>query len=301
MFENIIELNNVYKSINGKEILKNINFKVKKGEIHGFIGPNGAGKTTTMRCVLALLDIDKGVCSVFSQNSNNGIQNNIHRIGVIFDEGGLYEDLSALDNILFFASLYNLKKDEIVKNFHNLCQYMQLDTDNKKVAYFSKGMKQKLLIIKEIIHSPDLLILDEPFTGLDPASRIFFRDKLKALQQKGTTIFLSSHDLYDMEQIASNITLIKDGSIQLSDSYKNIIDTSNNQLIYVVKVPNVNIFIEKAQLVLEFEVINVENNKIKIKINKNQNEPLKSLVNANIEVIEFHRENFHLEDFFKSF
>lgn len=300
MSESILALNNVYKSINGKEILKNISFKVNKGEIHGFIGPNGAGKTTTMRCALALLNTDKGVCSVFGQNTQKCIQKNFHRIGVILDEGGLYEDLSALDNILFFASLYKLKKDEIVNKFHNLCEYMQLNTDNKKVAYFSKGMKQKLLIIKELIHSPDLLILDEPFTGLDPASRIFFRDKLKTLQQKGTTIFLSSHDLYDMEQIASNITLIKDGSIQLSDSYKNIIDTSNNQLVYVVKVPDVNSFIEKAQLVLKFEVISVQNNKIKIKVNKNQHEPLKYLVNANIEVTEFYSENFHLENFFKS-
>ncbi len=207
---------NICKSFEKTEALSNITLHIKKGDIFGVIGPNGAGKTTFLRIIAGILKPDRGQIS-FDIN----IQKN--KISYLPEEKGLYRDMKIFEEVLFFGNLKGLKKKEIKKNYYFLSDIFKfMENDNTYVSTLSKGNLQKLLLIITFINNPDLMILDEPFSGLDAISTDALELFFKKLQSEGKTMILSSHNMEHAERLCGDICLINKGSIILKGSLDKI-------------------------------------------------------------------------------
>ncbi|MFH0733721.1 MAG: ABC transporter ATP-binding protein [bacterium] len=216
----MLELININKSIKGKDILKNVSFSINEGEILGFIGPNGAGKTSTIRVILQLYTNYSGQVKYYNQEINQALK---YQIGFMLDSDGLYDNLTLFENLNFYADIYKIDFKSVINENNILLSDLDLiDVMFNKISTFSRGMRQKVSFVKSILHKPKLLILDEPFTGLDPDMQVVMRDTLLQLNKRGTTILFSSHNLYEVERLCNKIAIIKDGQIKLFESIQNL-------------------------------------------------------------------------------
>lgn len=197
MYNNtILELNHVHKGYSNCKVLDNISFKINKGDIIGYLGPNGVGKTTTIRLMLGLIKPDAGK-----------IHSDARNIRAVLDKEGLYEQLTPLQHINYLYLLYFGRKATEKEVNYLLNQIGLQSCMNKKVSEFSKGMKKRLSIVCALIGNPDLLILDEPFTGLDPQGQKTIEELLINLSSK-TTIFLSSHNISIVSKICNRVLML---------------------------------------------------------------------------------------------
>ncbi|MDF2870402.1 MAG: bacitracin transporter, ATP-binding protein [Anaerocolumna sp.] len=219
----LVTTNNLTKSIAGKAIISNLNMHIPKGEIYGFLGPNGSGKTTTMKMLLNLWKPTSGEIVLFDQKLMPDSYNLLKRIGSIIEFPTFYEDLSAEENLKFHCEYMGYYSP---KSIEQALSMLHLEADkNKKVKEFSLGMKQRLGIARAILTKPELLILDEPTNGLDPAGMKQIRDLLTMLcQQYGITILISSHLLSEIESMAHTIGVIHHGKMIKEISMKEIAD-----------------------------------------------------------------------------
>lgn len=219
--ENIIEVKNLNKSFGKKKVLNNVSLSVSEGEIVGFIGPNGAGKTTTIKLILGLQKIDSGTVVINGYDIVKDFKRAIEKVGAIVESPDLYMYLSGLDNLKMIASMYNgvdsKRIDEIVK-------LVGLENRIKdKVSKYSLGMRQRLGIAASLIHSPNVLILDEPTNGLDPEGIKELRALLKKLAKKEKMgVLISSHNLSELESFCTDVCLIKNGEILTTASIEEI-------------------------------------------------------------------------------
>lgn len=218
---NIIEVKNLNKSFGKKKVLNNVSLSVSEGEIVGFIGPNGAGKTTTIKLILGLQKIDSGTVVINGYDIVKDFKKAIEKVGAIVESPDLYMYLSGLDNLKMIASMYNgvdsKRIDEIVK-------LVGLENRIKdKVSKYSLGMRQRLGIAASLIHSPNVLILDEPTNGLDPEGIKELRALLKKLAKKEKMgVLISSHNLSELESFCTDVCLIKNGEILTTASIEEI-------------------------------------------------------------------------------
>jgi len=217
---NAVEIQGMTKIFNGVPVLDEISFKVRKGEIFGYLGPNGSGKTTTMRIMLGLLKPTSGKALINGKepdDSNNDLRS---RIGVLLENNGLYERLSAYQNLLYYARLYGVPESDRVEKIERLLEFAGLsDRRNEKTGRFSTGMKRKLGLARAMIHDPEILFLDEPTSGLDPESRMIVRDLILRLSEdEGMTVFLNTHDLSEVEKVCSNAAILEGGRIRACDT-----------------------------------------------------------------------------------
>ena len=212
--ETTIKAQNVKKSLGGREILKNVTFSVEKGDIFGFLGPNGAGKTTTIRTLLGLYQPDGGTVEIMGQNVLTPAVRN--RIGFAFDPDGLFERMSAGDNLAFYLKIYNRPVDK--QHILDVLDMFSLkDRANDKAGTFSKGMRQRLTIARSMVHDPDVMILDEPTSGVDPSEQMNLRNYLTGIsRERGKTIFLSTHNMDEVQRICNRIAILNKGTIQLT-------------------------------------------------------------------------------------
>lgn len=208
-----INIKNVRKTLNSREILKDISFTVEKGDIFGYLGPNGAGKTTTIRILLGLFQADSGSVEILGQDIN--MSGTRKKIGFILDADGLYDNMTALENLVFYARIYGMTgTEEIIKKLTSIVGLENRISD--RVSTYSKGMRQRLALARAMIHNPDILILDEPTSGVDPSGQIEIRQLLiNIAQNEKKTIFLSSHNLDEVQRICNRIALIDRGEIKL--------------------------------------------------------------------------------------
>ncbi len=216
-----ISLEGIYKRLGKREILKNINFAVAQGDIFGYLGPNGAGKTTTMRIILGLLHPTSGRALV--QGKDLAVDTGARgKIGVLLERDGLYDRLSARENLDYYAQLYSITERQ--SKVEHLLDFAGLSgRTNDKVGEFSKGMKRKLALARAIIHEPEVLFLDEPSAGLDPEAQRMVRDLLLQLsRERKITIFLNSHDLDEVQRICSGVAIIQRGSIRVCDTLESL-------------------------------------------------------------------------------
>lgn len=214
----INDLNFAYQA--NKFILKNLSLQVPKGSIYGFIGPNGAGKSTTMRLIAGLYPDDSKKVKVFEQTIHEQIPFVFHRIGALIESPTLYLHLSGEDNLKYIANIRQINLDKI----DEILQIVDLLHAKKtKVKRYSLGMKQRLAIAMAMIHEPELLLLDEPVNGLDPTGMMEIRELLvKINQEKGTTIFISSHLLGEIEKMCTHVGIIAKGEIKFEGSIQDL-------------------------------------------------------------------------------
>lgn len=205
----VLSVRNLEKSFKDTKVLTNINFDVHKGEIMAILGPNGAGKSTTIRNIMGIMYPDEGEV-IFHNHPHETIPR--HKIGYLPEERGLYKGVKVMDMLLYFADLKDYPLDQAKERaLHYLEKFDLQGKEKTPVEELSKGMGQKVQFIASIIHEPELLILDEPFSGLDPVSQDVFKKEIKKLAEKGTAILLSSHQMNLVEELCHRLFMIHRG------------------------------------------------------------------------------------------
>lgn len=205
-----------------KQALHGLNFTVEDGEIFGFLGPNGSGKSTTQKILTGILKGHGGYASLFGQDiATAHTQDLLRKIGVLFEFPYLYANLSAIDNLKYFSSFYpkgqcrdigeTLEKLEFKKDFLK-----------KPVSSYSKGMRQRVSMARALISSPKLLFLDEPTSGLDPSGAVLFRKIIEEERKKGTTVFLTTHNMLDADLLCDRVAFMTNGNIVALDTPKKL-------------------------------------------------------------------------------
>lgn len=207
--ETILTVDKLGKSFKNKRIIQNISFDVRQGEIMAILGPNGAGKSTTIRNIMGIMYPDEGSVT-FHNHTSKDIPR--HKIGYLPEERGLYKNVKIIDVLLYFADLkdYPLKKAR-KRALEYLEKFDLAGKENTSIEELSKGMGQKVQFIASIIHEPELLILDEPFSGLDPVSQELFKKEIHTLAENGTSILLSSHQMNLVEELCDRLFMIHRG------------------------------------------------------------------------------------------
>ena len=210
---NLLQLENVHKKFGDFTAVSDISFSIEKGSIYGLLGPNGAGKTTTLRMIMDMIAPDAGSIT-FSNNRH--IRDFLDQIGYLPEERGLYRKMKVRDVILFIAELKGLYKQQALGEIERWLEKMQLsEWANKRVDELSKGMAQKIQFITTVIHKPELIILDEPFSGLDPINMTLLKDMMLELRDSGSTIIFSTHVMEQVEKLCDRICLIHQGKVLL--------------------------------------------------------------------------------------
>ncbi|MCZ4273855.1 ABC transporter ATP-binding protein [Maritalea porphyrae] len=195
------------------QTLKDVNFRISKGEVFGLLGPSGAGKSTTQSILMRLLNGYGGKVEMFGQPITQIDRSFYDRIGVSFELPALYQRLTARENLQLFSALYNVPTMPII----DCLSLVDLANDaDKRVASFSKGMKMRLNLCRALLHDPDFLFLDEPTTGQDPARARLTRDLIKRLKSEGKTIFLTTHNMAEADEVCDRIAFLHQGTIPLT-------------------------------------------------------------------------------------
>jgi ABC-2 type transport system ATP-binding protein len=213
---NVVEVDGIVKSYDGVTAVDHVSFSIPTGAIHGLLGPNGAGKTTTIRMLMRILLPDSGRITVFGQPLDRVDK---PRIGYLPEERGLYKKMKVIDMLTFFGQVKRVDRKTACDRALQWLERVELsDCAEKKVEELSKGMQQKVQFITTVLHEPDLLILDEPFAGLDPVNTNLLKDIILEYHHKGHTVIFSTHMMDQVEKLCETICLINRGRIVLSGS-----------------------------------------------------------------------------------
>jgi len=216
--EPIIEAYNLTKRFNSLTVVDSISFVVERGEVFGFLGPNGAGKTTTIRMLTGLLTPDSGSISIDKVDILKDPVRAKMKLGVIPEMGNIYGDLSARENIILAGSYYGYPSAELIKKTDYLLNLFELsDRKRQPVRVFSKGMKQRVNIASAIVHDPQILFLDEPTSGLDVKSQRLIKEIIKDISTKGATVFLTTHNIEEANNLCGRVAIIDKGKIAAID------------------------------------------------------------------------------------
>lgn len=208
-----VSISHVQKFFGDVQAVKDVSFEVYPGEIFGLLGPNGAGKTTTIRMMLDIFKPDSGSVSLFDGEMSEAKKN---RVGYLPEDRGLYQDLKLESTLIYLATLKGLSEAEARQRLESWLKRLDLyEHRAKKVQELSKGMQQKAQIISTLIHDPDLVVIDEPFSGLDPVNTRLVKEIIEELRDAGKAIIMSTHQMYQVEALCSRIVLINRGATVL--------------------------------------------------------------------------------------
>lgn len=206
---NSLEVKNLVRYFGEKKVLDNVSLKVGPGEIFGLLGPSGAGKTTLIRILTGQLKYD-GEAKIFDTHCSDLGKDMYRKVGMVMDNCGIYERLSCKDNLKLFADIYRVESERL----HLVLKRVGLEEDlHTPAGRLSKGMRQRLLLARAVLHSPGLLFLDEPTSGLDPGTAERIHEYLKELRESGMTIFLTTHNMEEATKLCGHIALLNDGKI----------------------------------------------------------------------------------------
>ncbi|WP_436855585.1 ABC transporter ATP-binding protein [Staphylococcus caeli] len=230
--EYIIEMKNVTKHFKNKIAVNDMNFTVKKGEIFGFLGPSGSGKTTTIKMLTGTYKPSKGSLNVLDfKGTTIGSKNFMSKVGILSDHSTVYERQTIEDNLNLFAKLNHIATEKVTE----VLKFVDLTNDRKTVyKKLSAGMKQRVLLAKALLHEPDLLFLDEPTASLDPATIQHIHKGLKALNKKGTTIFLTTHNMQEANDLCDRVAIIDSGILKALDTPENFRFKYSNHTLRVI-------------------------------------------------------------------
>ncbi|QAS51528.1 ABC transporter ATP-binding protein [Halobacillus litoralis] len=221
-----VQVSNVSKSFNQKEIIKDISFTIPTGEICGLLGPSGSGKTTMIRLMIGAIAADQGTIQIGDVEMPN--MNMLKKVGFMPQNDALYEDLSAEANLRFFGGLYHFDRHQLEKRIDEVLSLVDLTEHRKKlVRNFSGGMKKRLSLAAAIFHHPEVLFLDEPTVGIDPVLRRTVWDQFQAIKETGTTIVVSTHVMDEVTE-CDKAALIYEGSLIQYDSVNKLLEKTDN-------------------------------------------------------------------------
>jgi ABC-2 type transport system ATP-binding protein len=293
-----LKVENLYKSFRSNmtqrriPVLENVSFSLQPGEIFGFLGPNGAGKTTTMKCIVGLLHRDSGDITLFDLPSET-IQSR-KRLGFLPEHPYFYEYLTGREFLRFTAQLCGVPNREIDDRIRILLEKVGMaKRSDIKLRKFSKGMTQRIGLAHALVHNPDLIILDEPFSGLDPIGRKELRDIILQLRQEGKTVFFSSHIIQDMELICDRVAIMLEGKIRKIGALSDLLSDTVTSVEIVFRHPQPNLIpgMHRAmQNTRDGYLVSIE---------EAQKEPLiERLVTHNADIISVIPQKKNLEDLF---
>ncbi|MBX4163317.1 ABC transporter ATP-binding protein [Priestia megaterium] len=217
---NVIEVKNLTKVFGDKVVLKDVTFEVKKGETFGFLGPSGSGKTTTIKILTSQLIHTKGEVTIFDESlQKKTTKHYLKKVGILTDNSTLYERLSVYQNLLLYCKLYEVSTSRI----DEVLEDVNLLSDKKTIVQkLSKGMRQRVVLARAFLHKPKILFLDEPTSALDPVNTKHIYKGLRKLNEQGTTIFLTTHDMVEAEELCDRVAFLHQGEIKLLDTPKNL-------------------------------------------------------------------------------
>jgi len=231
MGQNVLKLHQLVKDFDNKRAVDKVSLELKRGMILGLLGPNGAGKTTTIRMIMNIIAPDSGTIEIMGENFSEQLK---ERIGYLPEERGLYRKLKVSEILTFFGELKGMKRTEIKSKGSELLKKFDLEKYyDKKVEELSKGMAQKLQFIITILHSPELLILDEPFSGLDPINIELVKDIILEKKREGTSIIFSTHLMDYAEKIVDDVAMIDQGQKVLDGNLHDVKATYGSKFIKV--------------------------------------------------------------------
>jgi ABC-2 type transport system ATP-binding protein len=216
----IVELQHVRKAYDTKIAVADLSFLIEPGSMFGLLGPNGSGKTSSIRMMIGITVPDSGTVNLFGQPFRREV---LKRIGYLPEERGLYKKMKVMDQLIFLGELHGLDATTASKRAHIWCERMEItEAIPKKTEELSKGMQQKIQFIAALLHEPDLIIMDEPFSGLDPVNAALLMDTLVELRRQGKTILFSTHRMDQVEKICDAIVLISRGHLVLSGGMREV-------------------------------------------------------------------------------
>ncbi len=227
----IISANNLIKDFNGLRAVDRIGFRISRGECFGFLGPNGAGKTTVMRIISCFMPPTEGEVRVFGKDVIREPSAIKARIGVMPQDNNLDPDLSVTENLVVYARYFDIRKKDCLRLARVLLEFVELqDKATAKIDQLSGGMKHRLLLARSLVNNPDILILDEPTTGLDPHSRRAVWDKLNHLKSQNTTLLLTTHYMDEAERLCDRVAIMDSGRIKAIDTPQNLMKEHGGNL-----------------------------------------------------------------------
>jgi ABC-2 type transport system ATP-binding protein len=257
---NILEVRNLKKYFATQKAVDNISLEIEKGSIFGLLGPNGAGKTTLIRMITGIFYPDEGEIILNSKKFDP--ENDARHIGYMPEERGLYKKMKIGEQALYLAQLKGLGKKEAKEKIDFWFKRLEMESWwNKKVEDLSKGMGQKLQFVITVLHEPELIILDEPFSGLDPINANLIKDEIYRLAKNGTSIIFSTHRMEQVEEICDKIALVNKGS-KILDGTVTEIKEKFKENIFEISLANIPQTINSNA----FEIVSVENKKLFVKI-----------------------------------
>lgn len=264
MSQAIMAVKGLTKYYNDFAAVNDISFEVRKNEIMGFLGPNGAGKTTAIRMILGILAKSAGKVEFFLDGTSSVL--NKARIGYLPEERGLYDDAKVLDTLIYLGSLKGVPAAKAKKRAGKWLEDLDLTAyANHKLEKLSKGMQQKVQFIATILHKPDLVVLDEPFSGLDPINQDLFRDMIMQLRDQGTTVLLSAHQMNVVQELCDGIFLIDKGQSVLHGTLEEIRDQHEENSV-VISFTSENGLVDYLQNLDHTRELSINANTAKLKL-----------------------------------
>ncbi len=268
----MIQINNLTKQFKKIRAVDQISFQVKKGDVYGFLGPNGAGKTTTIRMIMGIIKPDNGSIK-FNGKEINTVER--RTLGYLPEDRGLYQKQTLKEILIYFGLLKGLEKKEAIAKCNFWLQRFNLGNQKmRKVEELSKGNQQKIQFILALLHNPQFIILDEPFTGLDPVNQILLKDIIKEQKDEGKTIIFSTHQMDQVERLCNNLCLINKGRLILEGSLNDIRSSYSNKAIETKFYGN----IDESKLKSFFSDYDLKRNKVSGILIKEKNDFLEWMI-----------------------
>ncbi len=226
-----VEVNHVFKSYADKVAVDDLSFDLERGEIFGLIGPNGAGKTTTIRMIMNIFRPDKGTIALLGEKPSDETKN---RIGYLPEERGLYQKLTVMESIVYLATLKGMDSHSAESRATELLgRTGMLPNKNKKIEEMSKGMSQIIQFIVTIVHDPEFVVLDEPFTALDPANAQLLKEMVAEMKERGQTVMISTHRMDEVEELCDRLLMVNEGRQVLYGPLTEIKERYRNDSIFL--------------------------------------------------------------------
>ncbi|EIL8447265.1 ATP-binding cassette domain-containing protein [Clostridium perfringens] len=288
-----VEAQNISKTFGEVQALKDLSFVIEKGKALGLLGRNGAGKTTAIRILLGILPSDTGKVLV----DNKKLSFDENAFGYLPEERGLYLKYTVKSQLMHFASLYGMKKKEALNSIEYWLEKFEISEYlNKKVETLSKGNKQKIQLIVAVMHDPEVIILDEPFSGLDPVNVELFKTVIRELLAKGKTLIFSSHRMADVEEFCDDIIMLKKGETILQGNLDNIKEDYGIKGLVVEGEEKVQDFLKE----LGFEALEFKKGSYRVNLKdvEKGKELLRKITNTDLDIRGFYFERPSLNDIF---